>query len=188
MSSYFKVTSFTIDILINYFFVNFIIYINGVPQFYYWSLIIMATTVQNITDEYPIPVYRFTVTLGEEDMAFSEVAGLDIANDPITYKDGLGVKYMPGQESAYNITLKRGIVKAKTQLFDWINAVSLNLIDKKDITISLTNETADAPIVTWTVSNAFPKKLTGPSLNGSSNEVSIESLEMMADGIQIAWL
>lgn len=148
----------------------------------------MATTADDIHTGYPIPIYRFTVTLGEEDMAFSEVSGLDIGNEPITYKDGISVKYMPGQSSSTTITLKRGIVKAKTQLFDWINAVSLNLIDKKDIIVSLTNEAADSPIVTWTVSNAFPKKLTGPSFNAASNEVSIETLEMMADGVKVEWV
>jgi phage tail-like protein len=148
----------------------------------------MATTATNIHEEYPIPVYRFTVTLGDEDMAFSEVAGLDIGNDPITYKDGLGVKYMPGQETPTDITLKRGIVKAKSQLFEWIDAITLNLIDKKDITISLTNEVADTPIVTWTVKNAFPKKLAGPSLNAATNDVSIETLEMRADSVAVEWV
>jgi len=86
-----------------------------------------------------------------------------------------------------NITLKRGVVRKKSAFFDWINEISLNLIDKRDMTVSLTNETGDEPLVTWTVTNAFPKKLTAPSFNGSSNEVAVETLEMMADTVTIAF-
>ncbi|ESP93264.1 MULTISPECIES: phage tail protein [Pseudoalteromonas] len=145
----------------------------------------MATTKADIAAEYPIPVYRFVVSFGEESIPFSEVSGLDIGVETITYKDGYGKKHMPGQPTDVNITLKRGLVKQKSQFYDWISSISLNLVDKKDITISLTNEDRSQPIVTWKVINAFPKKLTAPSINGGSNEASVEALEMMADDIKI---
>ncbi len=143
----------------------------------------MATTAQDIANEYPIPVYRFVVSFGEESIPFSEVSGLDIGVDTITYKDGLGKIHMQGQKTDVNITLKRGLVRQKSQFYDWISSISLNLVDKKDITVSLTNETGTEPLVTWKVMNAFPKKLTAPSVNGSSNEASVESLELMADDV-----
>ncbi len=143
----------------------------------------MATTAQDIANEYPIPVYRFVVSFGEESIPFSEISGLDIGVDTITYKDGLGKIHMPGQKTDVNITLKRGLVRQKSQFYDWISSISLNLVDKKDITVSLTNETGTEPLVTWKVMNAFPKKLTAPSVNGSSNEASVESLELMADDV-----
>ncbi|MEM6406507.1 MAG: phage tail protein [Pseudomonadota bacterium] len=144
----------------------------------------MATTIKDIKNEYPIPVYRFSVNIGAETMAFSEVSGLDIGVEAITYNDGQGILYMPGKPIDVNITLKRGIVHKKHELYNWISSTRLNLVEKKDITISLVNEKAEA-LVTWTVKNAFPTKLSGPSLNGGSNEVSIESLEMRADDIRI---
>ncbi len=145
----------------------------------------MATTKADIAAEYPIPVYRFVVSFGEESIAFSEVSGLDIGVETITYKDGHGKKHMPGQKTDVNITLKRGLVRQKSQFYDWISSISLNLVDKKDITISLTNEDRSEPLVTWKVLNAFPKKLTAPSINGASNEASVESLEMLADDIKV---
>ncbi|MEY8240066.1 MAG: phage tail protein [Cycloclasticus sp.] len=145
----------------------------------------MATTVSDIENEYPIPVYRFVVNFGEETIRFSEVSGLDIGVDTITYKDGLGKIHMPGQKTDVNITLKRGLVRKKSQFYDWIASMSLNLVDKKDITVSLTNDVGDTPLVTWKVINAFPKKLTAPSINGSSNEASVESLELMADDVKM---
>ncbi len=145
----------------------------------------MATTAQDIASEYPIPAYRFVVSFGEESIPFSEVSGLDIGVETITYKDGLGKKHMPGQKTDVNITLKRGLVRQKSQFYDWISSISLNLVDKKDITVSLTNETGDEPLVTWKVLNAFPKKLTAPSVSGGSNEASVESLELMADDVKM---
>ena len=147
----------------------------------------MAVKPEDIANTYPIPVYRFVVSVGGESMAFSEVSGLDIAYETITYKDGLGKIHMPGQQSDITITLKRGLIKQKSQFYDWIHAISLNQIDKRDITISLTDATGQKPVVTWAVSNAFPKKLTAPSFNGGSNDVAVEQLELMADNITIAF-
>lgn len=147
----------------------------------------MAVKPDEIAKTYPIPVYRFVVSVGGEAMSFSEVSGLDIAYETITYKHGLGKLHMPGQASDINITLKRGMVKQKTQFYDWINGISLNKVEKKDITVSLTDATGSNPVVTWSISNAFPKKLTAPSFNGGSNEVAIEQLELMADSIHITF-
>ena len=147
----------------------------------------MAVKAADIANTYPIPVYRFVVSVGGESMSFSEVSGLDIAYDTITYKHGLGKIHMPGQQSDINITLKRGLVKKKSQFYDWIHSISLNQIDKRDITVSLTDATGQKPVVTWNVSNAFPKKLTAPSFNGGSNEVSVEQLELMADDITVTF-
>ncbi|WP_428241084.1 phage tail protein [Gynuella sp.] len=148
----------------------------------------MAESIDDLKSNYPIPVYRFRVSVGGESMAFSEVSGLDIGNDPITYKDGLGKKQMPGQETDVNITLKRGLVRKQSQLYEWINSINLNLVEKRDITVSLVDpETDGGALVTWTVGNAFPKKLTAPSFNGGSNEASIEQLELVADKVTISF-
>ncbi|MCL1123199.1 phage tail protein [Shewanella surugensis] len=147
----------------------------------------MATTVADIENDYPIPVYRFRVSItGDESnsIAFSEVSGLDIGVETITYKDGFGKKHMPGQPTDVNITLKRGLVRTKSMFFDWLSSIRLNKVEKQDITVVLVDDT-DADLVIWTVKNAFPKKLTAPSFNGGSNEASVESLELMADDISI---
>jgi phage tail-like protein len=144
----------------------------------------MATTAKDIKSNYPLPVYRFHVQVGKDSHAFSEVSGLDIGYEAITYKDGLGKIHMPGQIADVNITLKRGIVRKGSELYDWISSTKLNTIDKQDIKVILVDE-ADNPVITWTVSNAFPTKLTAPSFNGGSNEVAVEQLELRADEVRI---
>lgn len=146
-------------------------------------------TPDDIRSQYPIPTFYFQVTIGDRDsMAFSEVSGLSIEYDTITYTDGLswryGSKHMPGQGKPINLTLKKGIVKGDSYLFNWINAVKLNTVEKRDITISLLNDKHE-PTVSWVVTDAFPKKLDAPSFNATANEVAIESLELMASSLRI---
>lgn len=150
----------------------------------------MATTVDDIKNKYPLPVFYYRVTIaGEDAIAFSEVSGLSIEYETITYKDGLshrdGIKYMPGMKAAINLTLKKGIVKSDSYLFNWFSTIKLNTVEKRDVRIDLLNENGE-PTVSWTVTDAFPKKLDVPSFNASSNEIAIESLELMATDLTIS--
>ncbi|MEM7036704.1 MAG: phage tail protein [Bacteroidota bacterium] len=152
----------------------------------------MALTREQIATDYPLPVYNYRVNIADETHAFSEVSGLDIGFDPITYKEshvaagkvGPNIMYMPGQITEVNITLKKGLVKAKSLpvLYSWINSIALNRIDKRDITISLCDETG-TPVVTWKVIDCFPTKLTAPTFDANSNEVAVETMELRASQI-----
>lgn len=149
----------------------------------------MATSVDEIREQYPIPVFYYQVSIdGEDAIAFSEVSGLSISHETITYKDGLswrhGNKHMPGMSTPVNLTLNKGIVKSDSYLFDWMSTIKLNTVEKRDITISLLNENHE-PTVSWVVKDAFPTKLNAPSFNASSNEVAIESLELMATSLSV---
>lgn len=149
----------------------------------------MAATVEEIKNSYPIPVFYYRVTIaGDDSHAFSEVSGLSKEYETITYRDGLsykdGVKYMPGLNQPINLTLKKGIVRQDSYLFNWINTVRLNTVAKRDVRIDLLDETGEA-VVSWTAINAFPKKLDAPSFSATTNEVAIESLELMANDLKI---
>ena len=94
--------------------------------------------------------------------------------------------YMPSQPTTTNVTLKKGVVRgvSVSTFFSWINAIQLNQIDKRDIFVRLCDEKGDA-VISWKVINAFPTKLDAPTFDASSNDVAIESMELMGDGIVI---
>jgi len=69
-------------------------------------------------------------------------------------------------------------------MFAWINSIQLNRVDKKDIVVRLCDENGTA-VVSWKVLNAFPTKLDAPTFTASSNDVAIESMELMADGVSV---
>jgi len=138
--------------------------------------------------QYPLPVFHFTVQWGGTRLGFSEVSGLTQENQPIEYRDGSFPEYssikMPGLRKFSNVTLKRGIVKADNDFFRWLSTVRLNQVERRDVVVSLLSETHE-PVMTWKIHNAFPVKVEGPGLKASGNEVAIESIEIAHEGLEL---
>ncbi|MCA6220845.1 phage tail protein [Photorhabdus antumapuensis] len=146
----------------------------------------MSITTEQIAVDYPIPTYRFVVSVGNEQIPFNNVSGLDITYDVIEYKDGIGNHYkMPGQRQLINITLRKGVFPGDTKLFDWLNSIQLNQVEKKDVSISLTNEAGTEILMTWNVANAFPTSLTSPSFDATSNDIAVQEIKLTADRVMI---
>ena len=152
----------------------------------------MAYSAQEIKNNYPMPVYNFRVEIAGQSISFSNVSGLSLGYEIQTYKEspispgkaGPVVMRMPAQQADVKIILKKGLVKARSLpvLYQWLNTIRVNQIDKRDITVHLLSELGD-PISTWNVINAFPTKLDAPTFDATSSEVAIESLELTADTI-----
>lgn len=152
----------------------------------------MAVSTADIKTQYPLPVYNYRVEIAGQSIGFSEVTGLSLGFETQTYKEsktsepgaGPKVMYMPMQPSALTITLKKGyVVKSSIAVFyNWINSIKLNQVEKKDITVRLCDEEGK-PIVTWTILDAFPTKLDAPGFDANSNDVAIETMELMAGGL-----
>ncbi|MGF6190425.1 phage tail protein [Serratia sp. 2723] len=146
----------------------------------------MAVTTDEIAVQYPIPTYRFIVSLGDEQVPFTNASGLDINFDTVEYRDGTGNWFkMPGQRQAPNITLSKGVFPGKNMLYEWVNSIQLNQVEKKDIMISLTNEAGTEVLVSWNITNAFPTSLTSPSFDATSNEIAVQQVKLMADRVTI---
>ncbi len=158
----------------------------------------MALSKADILAKYPLPVYNYKVDISDgsstSTVAFSEVSGLNMPYETSTYKEsktsepgaGPNIMYMIAQPQPVNITLKKGYVKANSinVLYAWLNTKQLNGLDKRDISVKLCDENGN-PIVTWKVLNAFPTKLDAPTFDASSNDVAIESMELMADWVTL---
>lgn len=137
---------------------------------------------------YPSSNYHFQVDWGGSNLGFSEVSGLEIEYDVIEYRDGNSPKYntikMPGRPKFTNIVLKRGIIPADNEFFEWLNSVQLNRVERRNVTISLLNEEHN-PVMTWKAVNAFPVRLVGPTLSARGNEIAIEELEIAHEGLLV---
>jgi phage tail-like protein len=155
----------------------------------------MALTKSEIAKTYPLPSYNYRVEINGVAIGFSEVSGLSISRETTTYKEsptatnapGPVTMNMPSQKGVPSVSLKKGLVKTTSvkELYTWINSVQINQVEKKDIVIRLCDENG-AAVISWTVHNAFPKKLDAPSFSASSNDAAIESMELMADAISIS--
>jgi phage tail-like protein len=136
--------------------------------------------------QYPLPKFHFRVEWGGTRIGFTEVTGLEVSTDLIEYRDGASPEYskikMPGMQKFGNITLKRGIFKSDNEYYNWWNTHALNTIERRDITISLLNESHE-PVVVWKIKNAWPVKVQSTDLKGDGNEVAIETIEIAHEGL-----
>ena len=82
-----------------------------------------------------------------------------------------------------NITLKRGYTQDKS-LWAWYANIHNGLADRRNVTIVLMNE-EHRPVLRWHAENAWINKIEGPSFKASGNEVAIESVELVHEGLTI---
>lgn len=138
--------------------------------------------------EYPIVKFHFQVEWGGTKIGFTEVSGLDVESEVVEYREGASKEYskikMPGMQKYSNITLKRGTFATDNEYYEWWKTVSLNKIERRDITISLLNEEHE-PVVIWKVKNAWPSKVQSTDLKAEGNEVAIETMEIVHEGLTI---
>ncbi|MCE3604295.1 phage tail protein [Massilia sp. P8910] len=122
-------------------------------------------------------------------MSFQEISGLDIQSEEIKYRHGdspeFSVIKMPGLKKVGNVTMKKGVFKSDNKFWDWFNQIKMNTIKRVPVTISLLDETG-APTMVWTLANAWPTKITGTDLKAEGNEASIETIEIVHEGLTIA--
>lgn len=137
---------------------------------------------------YPLPKFHFKVEWGGTQISFSEVSGLAMEIAVIEHREGSSPDQspikMPGLRKFSNITFKRGVKKADNDFFNWINTAHLNTVERRDIVISLLNESHE-PVTVWKVRNAWPCKYEVGALNACGNEVLIETLELAHDGFTV---
>jgi len=133
----------------------------------------------------PYRVYNFVVEIdGIARAAFRECSGLDTSNDPIDYRegtDGRHVRKLPGLTRSANISLRWGTTD-DASLWDWRKTVMDGVVERKNGSIVLLDDTG-AEKVRWNFRDGWPTKWTGPSLNATGNEVAIETLEIVHEGL-----
>lgn len=139
---------------------------------------------------WPIPQFHFKVKLGEKgEASFQEVSGLDTEYDVIEYRAGdskdFSVVKMPGLKKVTEITLKKGMFKGDTALYDYFASIKMNTVARQTVTIQLLDEEHN-PLFTWTLNNAFPKKISGTSLNAKTSEAAVETLVLVHEGLTMS--
>ena len=92
---------------------------------------------------------------------------------------------MPGIKKYGNVTMKKGVFKSDNKFWDWFKEIKMNTIKRKPVTISLLDEEGN-PTMVWTLTNAWPSKITGTDLKSDGNEVAVESIEVVHEGLEIA--
>ncbi len=137
---------------------------------------------------WPLPKFYFQVKLGDTEVAFQEVSGLDIEAQIIEYRHGNSKEFstikMPGIKKTGNVTLKKGVFVKDNAFWDWFSQIKMNTIERKTVVISLLDEEGN-PTMVWTLNNAWPTKITGTDMKSDGNEVAVETIEVAHEGLTI---
>ena len=149
--------------------------------------------------DYPLPKFHFQVEWEDRNtifrIGFTEVSGLDFETEVIEYREGSSTLYskskQPGLTKFSNITLKRGTFQGdydfyklwrETYFFQESNKTGSRY--RRTVTIKLLNESHE-PVITWKILNAWPSKVQSTDLKADANEVAIETMELVHEGLEI---
>lgn len=138
--------------------------------------------------QYPMTVYHFQVEWNAARVGFVEVSGLESAVEPIYYREGSSKQALPlaipGLAIPGRLVLKRGMLVGDNELFLWMSSVGFDQPERRDLRISLLNAQHE-PAQVWKIRAAWPVRFQGPVLNALRNEVAIETLELVHEGILV---
>ena len=136
----------------------------------------------------PYRAFNFMVEIdGIARAGFRECSGLDTSTDPIDYREGTDpptARKLPGLVKHSNITLKWG-VSDDTELWDWRQKDMDGMVERKNGSIVLLDSMGQEQR-RWNFREGWPSKWTGPSFNATGNEVAIETLEIVHEGVSKA--
>jgi phage tail-like protein len=119
--------------------------------------------------------------------SFSECSGLSTEGDAVEYREGtdvpLTVRKLMGLHKYNNVTLKRGYTQ-NTELWDWYTNIVNGKADRRNGSIILMDEERK-DVMRWGMENAWIRKIEAPSFKASGNEVAIESVELVHEGLTL---
>ncbi len=137
----------------------------------------------------PYRGYNFRVELDNTSVAsFRECSGLSQNTDAVDYREGtdlwLTVRKLPGLRKVNNIVLKRGETENK-DLWNWYKNILNGIDDRRNGAIVLQDEQHN-DVLRWNFQNGWICKWEGPTLNATSNDVIVESIEICHERIELS--
>ena len=134
----------------------------------------------------PLRNFRFRLEIdGIQQAGFSEVSGFDSATEAVDYREGnepTHVRKLPGLTKYGNVTLKWGATDS-LELFAWRQQIVDGEIVRKSVAVVVVDE-AGQDKARFEIADAWPSKYDPVKLNAKSNEVAIETLELVNEGVK----
>jgi phage tail-like protein len=134
--------------------------------------------------------YRLEID-GITQAGFSEATVPDTTVDVIEYREGnepnpATVRKLTGLTKYGNLSLKWGITDSM-ELYNWHKDVTLGKIEsdklRKNISVIVIDEEGNDKS-RWNFVQAWPTKYDAPDLTAKGNDVSIETLEIVHEGLE----
>jgi len=134
----------------------------------------------------PLRNLRFRLEIdGIQQAGFSEVSGFDSSTDAVDYREGnepTHVRKLPGLTKYGNLTLKWGATDS-LELSTWRQQIVDGEIVRKNVAIVVIDEAGNDK-ARFEILDAWPTKYDPIKLNAKGNEVAIETLELVNEGVK----
>lgn len=134
----------------------------------------------------PFVGFRFEVRANDLTLGgFSECGGLQLETEVFDYPEGglnTVLHKLPVRTKQTNLQLKRGI--ADRTLWDWHAELVAGTVRRRDGFVLLYDPSGQDVVARWDFRRAFPVKWIGPSLNATQNQVAVETLELVHEGLE----
>ncbi len=145
----------------------------------------MASTGQR---KDPLVSFSFGVDIqGTVVGTFRECSGMGSETELIETKESergrLLYKKIPGALKWENISLKRGITD-NMDIWRWRKQVEQGDVNgaRKDGSVIMFDQSHNE-VARWNFISGWPRKVSGPTFNAQSNEIGVEELEIVHEGI-----
>jgi phage tail-like protein len=137
----------------------------------------------------PYRGYNFRIEINNTAVAsFRECSGLTLSTDAVDYREGtdvpLNVRKLTGLRKYTNITLKRGYTQNE-DLWNWYKNIVNGVTDRRNGAVVLQDE-QHKDVLRWNFVNAWISKWEGPTMNATSNDVAIETIEITPEQVALA--
>lgn len=116
----------------------------------------------------------------EDDIRFQSVSGLTVDMETETIKEGGENRFthtLPGRTKYSNLVLKRGVL-TDSGVISWCRDAFENFtFQPTTVQVHLLN-TSHEPLISWTLTHAWPRKWSVSDLNAAEGSVLVETLEL----------
>lgn len=136
----------------------------------------------------PYRGFNFRVEIDNTAVAgFRECTGLSLTTDPVDYREGtdkaLHVRKLTGLRKFANISLKRGFT-ANQELWKWYKNMLNGVTDRRNGAVVLQDEQHN-DVLRWQFENGWICKWEGATMNATSNDVALETVEICAEQVTL---
>jgi phage tail-like protein len=133
--------------------------------------------------------FNFRVEIDNTAVAsFRECTGLSTTIDSVDYREGTdqpnSVRKLTALSKNANVGLKKGMTNNE-DLWNWYKNILNGVQDRRNGAIILQDEQHN-DVMRWNFENGWICKYEGPTLNATSNDVAIESIEICHERLELA--
>jgi phage tail-like protein len=141
-----------------------------------------------VPSSHPHPNFHFAVDWGGASVAFEHVELPAMRASVIEYRDGSSPetqsRLLPGRVSYGRAILRRGLVPADNELFEWWRTIEVGTVQRRDVLVRLLDG-QHQPVRVWRLRDAWPTALLFSPLDGRGNEIVLETLELAVESVDV---